>query len=145
MSSPLPVKLEALVEEFADADPRERLEMLLDFAEHLPPLTEHLQAERAAGCNRVNECQTAVYLWVETVEGRVQLYADVAPEAPTVKGFVALLVNALSGETPAAVASIDPSLLERFGLVEVLGMVRMRGLTGIINRIRREAGEIASA
>lgn len=131
-------RLESIIDEFADADARERLEMLLEFADSLPPLPERLQAERAAGKNRVNECQTQVQLWVDVIEGKVQLNADVAPEAPTVKGFVALLVDTLSGQTTQDVLSVKANLLQRLGLSEVLGMVRMRGLTGVINRIRHE-------
>ena len=130
-------RLDELVAEFADLEPRERLELLLDFAENLPPLPPHYQAERDAGEHRVPECQTPVYLWVE-VNGKVQVYADVAPEAPTVKGFVAILVEAFAGATPEEVLNVPPNLISRLGLVEALGMVRMRGLQAILNRIRSE-------
>lgn len=132
-------KLEQIIAEFAELDPRERLELLLDFSEALPELPERLQAEKAAGLNRVLECQTPVFLWVERDDGVLRIYADVAPEAPTVKGFVAILVDALSGAPPREVAEVEPNLVSRLGLVEALGMVRMRGLNGILHRIRQEA------
>ena len=129
-------KLDEVVEEFAGLEPRERLELLLDFADNLPPLPPEYQARRDAGENRVHECQTAVYLWVELRDGRVQLYADVAPEAPTVKGYVAILVDAFTGATPDEVLAVKPDLLHRLGLVDALGMVRMRGLGALLNRVR---------
>src|SRR5215831_19559083 len=88
------VKLDEIVAEFADLDPRERLELLLEFAENLPPLPERYQAQRDAGLHRVPECQTPVFIWVELIDGNVHIDADVAPEAPTVKGFVGILVDA---------------------------------------------------
>jgi cysteine desulfuration protein SufE len=129
-------KLDEVVEEFAGLEPRERLELLLDFADNLPPLPPEYQARRDAGENRVHECQTAVYLWVELRDGRVELYADVAPEAPTVKGYVAILVDAFTGATPDEVLAVKPDLLHRLGLVDALGMVRMRGLGALLNRVR---------
>ena len=96
------MKIDDIVAEFADLDPRERLELLLEFAENLPPLPERYQAERDAGMHRVPECQTPVFIWVELIDRRVQIYADVAPEAPTVKGFVGILVDSYSGQPPEA-------------------------------------------
>jgi len=131
-------KLEAIIEEFADLDQRERLELLLDFAENLGELPAKYQAQRDAGENRVNECRTPVFLWVEVNDGRVQIYIHVAPEAPTVKGFAAILVDAFTGRRPEEILAVKPNLLQRLGLVEALGMVRMRGLHAILSRLRQE-------
>src|SRR5690242_14011089 len=91
VSATVAERIDQVAAEFAELEPRERLELLLEFSEKLPELPERLQAERDAGIGRVHECQTPVFLWVETPQGRVQIYADVAPEAPTVKGFVSVL------------------------------------------------------
>lgn len=130
-------RLNQIADEFADLDPRERLELLLDFAERLPPLPEKYQAERDAGLHRVRECQTPVFLWVELHDGRVELIADVAPEAPTVKGFVSLLREAFQAAPAAEVLAVDQALVQRLGLAEALGMVRMRGLVSILFAVRR--------
>jgi cysteine desulfuration protein SufE len=142
--SSLFTKLDRIVAEFADLEPRERLELLLEFAERLPPLPPRYQAERERGENRVHECMTPVFLWVELIDGRVRIHGEVAPEAPTVKGFVGILVEALAGETPEAAMAIPTDLLQRIGLVEALGMVRMRGLQAILNTIRKKIVEAAA-
>lgn len=129
-------KLEEIVEEFSDLDAQERLELLLDFSDNLPALPLEYQARRDAGENRIRECQTPVSLWVELRDGRIQIYADVAPEAPTVKGYVAILVEAFTGATPEEVLSVKPNLLHRLGLAEALGMMRKRGLGAFQNRLR---------
>jgi cysteine desulfuration protein SufE len=141
------VKLDDIVAEFADLEPRERLELLLEFAENLPPLPERYLAERDAGLHRIVECQTPTFIWVELVDGHVQIFADVAPEAPTVKGFVGILVDAFNGQMPETVLATPPDLLQRLGLLESLGMVRMRGLAAIQHYIRervRQAAEQSS-
>jgi cysteine desulfuration protein SufE len=72
------------------------------------------------------------------MNGRVEVYADVAEDAPTVRGFVGVLIEAFFGADPGEVIAVKSNLLARLGLMEALGMVRMRGLTAVLNRIRSE-------
>jgi cysteine desulfuration protein SufE len=128
--------LENLIPRFKAADRQTRLEALLDYAKKLPPLPERYQAERELGHNRVTECQTPVFLWVEVGNDGVHIYADVPREAPTVRGFVSLLARTLEGETPETVAELPLDLLDRLGLSETLGMTRTQGLTAILHRVK---------
>ncbi len=144
MSGTVAEKFDQIAREFAELDPRERLELLLEFAEKLAPLPARYEAERDAGLGRVQECQTPVFLWVEIENGQVRIFADVAPEAPTVKGFVSVLVDIFSGAAPEAALAVEPNLVHRLGLAEALGMVRMRGLQAIARTIRRKVA-LASA
>ncbi len=137
MSGTVAQRIDAIVEEFAELEPRERLELLLEFAEKLPPLPPEYAAQRDAGMNRVPECQTPVFLWSTIEDGKVHIIADVAPEAPTVKGFVSILVEIFTGADPDEVLATRPDLVQRFGLTESLGMVRMRGLQAIAHHIRQ--------
>src|SRR6476661_5629560 len=134
--------LEKLIPRFKAADPQTRLETLLDYSNKLPPLPDRYQAEKQLGHNRVEECQTTVYLWVEIDGGGVHIHADVPREAPTVRGFVSLLARTLEGQTPDAVARLPMDLLDQLGLSETLGMTRTQGLTAILYRIKRS---VASA
>ena len=72
------------------------------------------------------------------VDGQVGIYADVPRDAPTVRGFISLLVDTLCGAAPADVLGVKPTLLTELGLVEALEMVRMRGLHAILHRIKSE-------
>jgi cysteine desulfuration protein SufE len=134
-------RIAEIVGEFADLEPRERLELLLEFAEKLPPLPERYRAERDAGINRVHECQTPVFLWVENDGGRVNIIADVAPEAPTVKGFVSILADIYHDAEAAEVIAAPSDIVQRFGLTEALGMVRMRGLQAISQHLRQRVAQ----
>jgi cysteine desulfuration protein SufE len=132
--------LETLIPRFQAADRTTRLETLLDYSKKLPPLPERFEAEKQLGHNRVHECQTPVFLWVDG--GRVHIHADVPRESPTVRGFISLLARSLEGETADAVARIPNDLLDQLGLSETLGMTRTQGLTAILQRIKRS---VASA
>ncbi len=137
-SDDVTARLNQIANEFGELEPRERLELLLEYAERLPPLPEKYKAERDAGLHRVRECQTPVFIWVELADSRVELFADVAPEAPTVKGFVSLLREAFHAAPAAEVVAVEQNLVQQLGLVEALGMVRMRGLISILFAVRRQ-------
>ena len=72
-----------------------------------------------------------------------KLVAEVAPEAPTVKGFVAILAEAINGRPVADVASVSEDMLEKMGLADVLGILRSRGLRAIVARVKRGFAELA--
>jgi cysteine desulfuration protein SufE len=95
----MPAALDAIIAELKDADRQERIDLLIDFAKGLPALPPELQSKMDAE-HRVEECQSPVYLFVEVQGDRVTLHADAPIEAPTVRGFVSILVEGLDGSTP---------------------------------------------
>jgi len=103
--------LDAIVSELGDADRQERIELLIDFARSLPPLPDRLEKLKDAE-HRVEECQSPVFLFVEPEGDRVTIHADVPIEAPTVRGFMAILVEGLSGATVEDILSVRPDLIE---------------------------------
>ena len=134
--------LDRVIRRFQGADKQTRLELLLDYSRKLPPLPERFHAARDQGLNRVAECQSPVFLFLEPEGTGVVLHADAPREAPTVRGFVSLLARSIEGAPPADVAALPSDLLDRLGLSEALGMTRMHGLTAMVGRIRRMAGEL---
>ncbi len=136
--------LDSIVKELAEADRQERIELLIDFAKSLPPLPERLEAHKDAS-HRVEECQSPVYLFVELEGDKVALHADAPIEAPTVRGFVSILVQGLDGATAEEVLSVRPDLIDRIGLPEILGMLRVRGLSGVLARLKAEVARALMA
>jgi cysteine desulfuration protein SufE len=132
------------VERFAALSREMRMQMLLQHAKRFPELPQELAEARDAGLNRVEECQTPLFLWVGVTDGAVHLHADVPREAPTVRGFMGFLMENLDGASVEEVAGLPNDLLERMGLGEVLGVVRTRGLSAAIERVRRETARAAS-
>ena len=137
-------KLDKIVRRFKASDKQTRLELLLDYSKRLPDLPARYHAPREQGLNRVPECQSPVFLFLEAGEGGVVLHADAPREAPTVRGFVSLLARGIEGAAPAEVAALPTDLLDQLGLSEALGMTRMHGLTAMIGRLRRMAGALPS-
>ncbi|MBI1346802.1 SufE family protein [bacterium] len=129
---------EALIEELRDLDDQEKLEFLVESADELPGLSPGRGIAPFPSECRVQECQTPVYLWVELQDGRVQIEADVPRNSPTVRGLVALILQAVSGATPVEVAQLPEDLLPVLGLQRALGMTRQQGVRGVIHRIQRE-------
>lgn len=136
--------LNELIQTFSSLEPEERLQLLLDYAGKLPPLPDRFSAQKALGLNRIHECQTPVFLFVEADGDRVWLYAEVAEESPTVAGFVAMLAKSLGGRPAREAAELPNDLVQRLGLAEALRMTRVVGLSGVIRRIKSEAARITS-
>lgn len=137
-------RLESIVAELGECDRAERIELLIDFAKNLPPLPDRLEAHKDAS-HRVEECQSPVYLFVELEGDRVALFADAPIEAPTVRGFVSVLVDGLNGATIEEILQVRDDLIERMGLPEILGMLRVRGLSGVLRRVKAEVTRAAIA
>ncbi|MGE5191260.1 MAG: SufE family protein [Deltaproteobacteria bacterium] len=135
------MKLYEFLADFKGADPEEALEILMEFGDKLPALSDGRVVEGTPPQCRIRECQTPVYLWVDVVDGRMRLEAVVAEESPTVRGFVGLLVEGLSGASPADVAKLPEDFLPLLGLSATLGMTRQKGFRGIVTRIKREAAQ----
>ncbi|MCH8029031.1 MAG: SufE family protein [Candidatus Dadabacteria bacterium] len=137
-------RIQEIIEEFQGLDFNTTLEMLLDYANSLPELPEEYKEARDAGLNRVHECQTPVFMWVNVKDGRVSMHADVARESPTVRGFVSILVDAFDGATPDEVEQAPSNLLTEIGLVNKLGMTRTRGLGAVYGRLKNDVRKAAS-
>ena len=136
-------KLQEAVETFQMLEPQLRLEMLLDYANNLPPLPERLHEARDAGLGRVVECQSPVFLYTQVEDDTARIWADVPEQSPTVRGFVSLLVDALDGAPPSEVAATPDDLLQQIGIGKSLGMTRQRGLSAVLYRIKHAVSEAA--
>ena len=137
-------RLNEMTQEFRDADRQERIELLIDLAKSLPPLPDRLATLKDA-THRVQECQSPVFLFVEPEDGRIRLHADAPIEAPTVRGFVALLVESLDGAPPSEIRAVPDDLVEQTGLTEILGMLRVHGLSGVLRRLKSEVARASAA
>jgi cysteine desulfuration protein SufE len=129
--------LESSLLRFRSLSREMRLQLLLQYAKRLPELPAELCEARDAGLNRVEECQSPLYLWVGVEGGRVWIHADAPREAPTVRGFMAFLIEHLNGALPKAVEGLPSDLLDQMGLGEILGVARTQGLGGVLFRLRR--------
>jgi cysteine desulfuration protein SufE len=141
-------RLQDIIDTFRSVDEEMRLDALLDYSKRLPALPERLQARRDAGLNRVPECMTPVFLFVERNEcepERVRLFIDVAEEAPTVRGILGIIVAAFDNAEAGEIAEIPTDLVNRLGLGAAIRMNRLVGLSAILQRIRNAAAAAVGA
>jgi cysteine desulfuration protein SufE len=138
----LPPRLAEVVEEFADTPPELRLEALLDYAGKVPPLPEHVDA---GSLEQVHECQTPFFVAAELDgDGLVHLQFEAPPEAPTTRGFAGILHAGLDGEPPERVLGTPDDFWVRMGLAEVISPLRLRGMSAILARIKRQVRALSA-
>ena len=134
----IPIKLQAIVDDFAAMSRGERLETLIAYAESLPPLPNWLLEERAK-MDAVPECMTPVELFGEKKDGVLTFHFDVPPQSPTVHGLAAILANGLNGSTPEEILSVPADFYLEMDLQSILSLQRLNGLGGMLAHIKQIA------
>lgn len=143
-SASLPPALAEIVEEFAAVGPRDRLQLLLEMSQELPPLPERY-AEQPARLEQVHECQSPLFLAVEVSDDeRVHLFFDAPPEAPTTRGFAGILSAGLEGAAAPEVLAVPDDFYRGLGLAEAVSPLRLRGMAAMLARIKRQVRQRAA-
>jgi cysteine desulfuration protein SufE len=133
--------VDGLVDDFSSISVKDRLLLLLEFSENLPELPERY-ADHPDLLERVEECQSPIYLFVEVnQDNRVDLFFSAPPEAPTTRGFAGILHEALNGHSAAEVLGVDDDFPSKLGLAEAVSPLRMRGMRAMLYRIKRQVAE----
>lgn len=140
---PLTPALAAIVDDFADLGHPDRITLLLEFADDLPELPEHLHAE---SMEPVPECQSPIFLSVDASDpSAVRLYFSAPREAPTTRGFASILHAGLDGASAAEIAAVPVDVVNDLHLGSVISPLRLRGMTGMLVRIQRQVAEQTAA
>ncbi len=141
----LPSDLQNVVNDFAAAPMELRIELLVEYANALPELPEHLAADHSQ-LEEVAECQTPFFLTTEIDDdGRVTVWFDAPPQAPTTRGFAGILWRGLSGATVEEVLAVPDDFHHQLGLAEAISALRLRGMDAILFRLKRQVAERAAA
>lgn len=136
----IPKKLQTMIDVMA-ASPKEfRTEALLDYSKRLPPLPDHIDSSEL---EQVEECQSPFFLTTELDDdGRVQMYFDAPPQAPTTRGFAAIVYEGLDGESPEAILEVPNDFFYDMGLAEIISPLRLRGMSAILARLKRQVSAL---
>ena len=132
--------VESLVSDFQSLQIKDRLNLLLEFSENLPELPPRY-ADHPDLLERVEECQSPIYLFVEVNSGIVNLFFAAPAEAPTTRGFASLLHSVIDGLPVSETLSFDDDFPARIGLSEAVSPLRIRGMRGMLARIKRQVAE----
>ena len=145
MSGVLPAKLAEIREDFHELEIRDRLQLLLEFSNELPDLPERY-ADHPDLLERVEECQSPVFMFVEVDDQDiVHLFVTAPKEAPTTRGFASILVQGLEGLSVAEVLEVPDDFPQDLGLTEAVSPLRVRGMTALLGRAKRQIREKTAA
>jgi cysteine desulfuration protein SufE len=150
-------RLQEIADDFRDVPDKDRLQLLLEFSRDLPALPERYAGHRDR-MEPVPECQTPLFLAVEVEPGdqepgdqepgdkeTVHLYFDAPAEAPTTRGFAAILHAGLDGLDADEVLATPPEFSSQLGLAELVSPLRLRGMAAMLSRIKRQIREHRAA
>ncbi|WP_420642840.1 SufE family protein [Candidatus Leptofilum sp.] len=129
--SNLPERLEEIIEDFSVCVGQEKLEYLLEFAEKLPPVPDHIDTSDA-NKDEVHECISPVFIFPEWQNGKIFYHFDIPEEAPTVRGFASVLQEGIGWTTPEEIQSIPLTFYLGMGLQQVLTGQRLNGITAVL-------------
>lgn len=137
----LPDTLQEIVDDFAELQPQERLQLLLEFSNGLPELPARFK-DHPELLEPVPECQSPIFLVTEVEEDRtVRLFFSAPPEAPTTRGFAGILQEGLDGASADVVAAVPADLPLRLSLTQAVSPLRLNGMSGMLARIQRQVAE----
>ena len=134
-------RLQEIAEEFGAVGGRDRLQLLLEFSDDLPPLPARY-AEHRDLMEPVPECQSPLFLAVEVDDDAVvHLFFDAPREAPATRGFAGILHAGLDGLGADEVLQTPGEFSSQLGLQDLVSPLRLRGMGAMLARIKRRVRE----
>jgi cysteine desulfuration protein SufE len=111
-------------------DWEERYRKIIALGRDLPSFPEEHRTDK----NKVEGCQSQVWLHAELEEGNVFYIAD--SDAAIVRGLIAMVLRVYSGRPPAEVAGADADFVNEIGLGQHLSPTRSNGLAAMLKQIK---------
>lgn len=137
----LPAKLAEIQEDFLELEEKDRLLLLLEFADELPGLPDRYQ-DHPDLLERVVECQSPVFIFVEIDDqDAVHLHATAPRESPTTRGFASILAQGLDGLSVDEVLAVPDDYPQTIGLTQAVSPLRIRGMSAMLARTKRRLRE----
>lgn len=130
-----------VIEDFTLVPDSEKLQLLLEYSEALPELDPRF-GENPELMERVEECQSPVFIAVEGNPAQVNLFFSAPREAPTTRGFASVLNSALNGQSAQDILDLPDDFPSELGLDALISPLRVRGMRGMLARIKRRTREL---
>ncbi len=136
----MPAALAEVVSDFKDVEGQDKLALLLEFANELPALPSGLEE---AAMEPVPECQSPLFLHVDAGDrAHVRLYFSAPAEAPTTRGFAAILAAGLDGQSAGDILAVPDDFYSDLGLAALISPLRLRGMSAMLARIKNKLGQV---
>lgn len=137
----LPAQLAEIQEDFLALEQKDRLLLLLEFANDLPELPQKFQ-DHPDLLERVVECQSPVFIFVDVdADSAFHLHATAPRESPTTRGFASILAHGLEGLSTDQVFAVPDDYPQSIGLSEAVSPLRLRGMSAMLGRAKRQLRE----
>lgn len=132
-----------VIEDFSLVADSDKLQLLLEYSENLPQLDARF-SEHPELMERVEECQSPVFIAVEGNEQAVSLHFSAPRESPTTRGFASVLSAALQGQSAKDILELSDDFPSELGLEKLISPLRVRGMRGMLARIKRKTRELVA-
>ncbi|OBF88640.1 cysteine desufuration protein SufE [Mycobacterium sp. 852002-51152_SCH6134967] len=133
--SAMPAALAEVVTDFKEVQGQDKLQLLLEFANELPSLPADLEE---AAMEPVPECQSPLFLHVDADNREhVRLYFSAPAEAPTTRGFAAILAVGLDDLSADEILAVPDDFYSELGLAALISPLRLRGMSAMLARIKK--------
>jgi len=133
--SAMPPALAEVVSDFQEVQGQDKLQLLLEFANELPPIPADLEE---AAMEPVPECQSPLFLHVDAGDReKVRLYFSAPAEAPTTRGFASILAAGLDKQPADDILAVPDDFYADLGLAALISPLRLRGMSAMLARIKR--------
>ena len=139
----LPDALRETQEDFLALGDNDKLQLLIEFSGELPALPERY-ADHPELFEKVEECQSPVFIFCEVEDNTVSVFATAPEQAPTTRGFASILVQGLTGLSVTDALNIPDDFPSTLGLNQLISPLRVRGMTGMLWRMKRQIREKAA-
>ena len=120
-----------IVDEFELFDEwSDKYQYIIELGQKLPPLDDKHKKEE----NKIKGCQSTVWLNSYEKEGKIFFEAD--SDSTFVKGEIALLIRALSGQKPEDIVKTNLDFIDKIGLRQHIAVTRANGLANMIKQMK---------
>jgi cysteine desulfuration protein SufE len=131
----MPAPLAEVVSDFQEVEGQDKLRLLLEFADELPPLPADMEQ---AAMEPVPECQSPLFLHVDADDReKVRLFFSAPAEAPTTRGFASILAAGLDKQPAEDILAVPDDFYSDLGLAALISPLRLRGMSAMLARIKR--------
>ncbi|MEZ7820238.1 MAG: SufE family protein [Aquiluna sp.] len=134
---------EDIIADFQFLEGSDRLQLLLEFSEALPELDSRY-GDHPELLERVEECQSPVFIAVDGTAAEIKLHFSAPRESPTTRGFASILFSALSSHSADEILELSDDFPTKLGLDHIITPLRVRGMRGMLARIKRKTAELVA-
>ena len=108
----------------------DKYQYIIELGQKLPALDDKYKTEE----NKIKGCQSSVWLNSYEKDGKIFFEAD--SDSTFVKGEIALLIRALSGQRPEDIVKTELGFIDKIGLRQHIAVTRANGLANMIKQMK---------